>query len=120
MIYLLLILFFAHPTAKWMEGWMMVGTAVRLAIPMGLLNDTPGQNQPPMVIVEGPGDDVEREERRLTITYALTLDFAFSAPSGWPATLSHDELVSLGLLACLLISRSGHVFPRPSRSSTTE
>lgn len=73
---------------------MMVGSAVRLTVPMGLLNDTSGDIRAPNSIVEAPENDVEREERRLVVAYLMTLDFAFSAPSGWPVTLSHDELWS--------------------------
>jgi hypothetical protein len=74
--------------ARWLDGWTMIGTMTRLAIALGLMDNSPGS------ILPLPKNDHEREERRAAVAEIVALDAAFSASGNWPGTLPQGEMVS--------------------------
>ncbi|WVQ85870.1 hypothetical protein IAT38_008038 [Cryptococcus sp. DSM 104549] len=85
----------SQSNSRWTDGWMMIGTATRLAVCLGLLDhDTPPGHGPQIqrAILGPPKDDLEREERRAAMYYLLAFDATMSASSGWTSTLPVDEM----------------------------
>lgn len=90
----------ARLTSSWINGWMGIATAVRAAVPLGLMKNAPG---PTMINVMKPGTsllpppvgDWDREERRVLMFTILMFDVNASSSSGWPNMMMTDELVSL-------------------------
>jgi hypothetical protein len=96
--------------SSWINGWMGIATAVRAAIPLGLMKNAPG---PTIMKVMKPGSSLlpppignwDREERRVLMFTVLLFDINASSSSGWPNMMMTDELVSL--LYQRLLARTG-------------
>jgi hypothetical protein len=79
---------------------MGIATAVRAAIPLGLMTDAPGPTimnvvKPGSSLLPPPVGDWDREERRVLMFTVLLFDINASSSSGWPNMMMTDELVSL-------------------------
>ncbi|WWC65309.1 uncharacterized protein I303_107926 [Kwoniella dejecticola CBS 10117] len=84
-------------SAKWIEGWVMIGGAGRLAICLGLLDHQPDHFGMPALrqsILGPPKSDAEREERRAVMYYIVANDCISAASSGWPNTLPVAEMTT--------------------------
>ncbi|TYJ53884.1 hypothetical protein B9479_005433 [Cryptococcus floricola] len=85
--------------ARWMDCWILVGTATRLVICLGLLDahsHVQADNATPFrrTILAPPKDDVEREERRAAMWFLVLYDITLSASSGWTGALPMDEITT--------------------------
>jgi len=81
---------------------MGIATAVRAAIPLGLMKSTPGPTmtnimKPGTSLLPPPVEDWDREERRILMFTVLLFDINASSSSGWPNMMMTDELVSLAV-----------------------
>jgi hypothetical protein len=79
---------------------MGIATAVRAAIPLGLMKNAPGPTimkvmKPGSSLLPPPVGDWDREERRVLMFTVLLFDINASSSSGWPNMMMTDELVSL-------------------------
>ncbi|OCF78937.1 hypothetical protein I204_00881 [Kwoniella mangroviensis CBS 8886] len=84
-------------SAKWIEGWIIIGSGGRLAICLGLLDYQPDNFGMPALrqsILGPPKTDAEREERRAVMYYIMTYDCISAASSGWPNSLPIEELTA--------------------------
>ncbi|WRT70814.1 uncharacterized protein IL334_007813 [Kwoniella shivajii] len=84
-------------SAKWIEGWITIGSGGRLAICLGLLDHQPDDFGMPALrqsILSPPVNDAEREERRAVMYYIMTYDCLSAASSGWPNTLPIAEMTT--------------------------
>ncbi|WVW80553.1 hypothetical protein I302_102538 [Kwoniella bestiolae CBS 10118] len=84
-------------SAKWIEGWIIIGGGGRLAICLGLLDHQPDDFGMPALrqsILGPPRTDAEREERRAVMYYIMYYDCISAASSGWPNTLPTEELTA--------------------------
>ncbi|WVQ70792.1 hypothetical protein IAR50_000314 [Cryptococcus sp. DSM 104548] len=101
--------------ARWMDCWLMVGTASRLATCLELLYSSPprGDNPYRRSILSPPKDDAEREERRAAIWYLVLYDVTGSASSGWPGTLPMDEITAKFPAARTDFDRGGTIPENP-------
>ncbi|WWC72694.1 uncharacterized protein I206_106658 [Kwoniella pini CBS 10737] len=84
-------------SAKWIEGWVMIGGAGRLAICLGLLDHRPDHFGMPALrqsMLGPPKTDAEREERRAVMYYIVANDCISAASSGWPNTLPVNEMTT--------------------------
>jgi hypothetical protein len=78
---------------------MGIATAVRAAIPLGLMKNAIGPiignvMKPGTSLLPPPVADWDREERRVLMFTVLMFDINASSSSGWPNMMMTDELVS--------------------------
>ena len=74
----------------------MVGSMCRLAVPLGLLNDSKGGNaRIRNALLDSAIEEWDREERRLTMAFIMTMDVGCSTTSGWTSSLPLDEMVCI-------------------------
>ena len=78
---------------------MGIATAVRAAIPLGLMKNVSGPTmamtmKPGTSLLPPPIGDWDREERRVLMFTVLMFDINASSSSGWPNMMMTDELVS--------------------------
>ncbi|WVN89075.1 uncharacterized protein L203_104291 [Cryptococcus depauperatus CBS 7841] len=95
---LIILSHWTQANSRWMEGWVMTGTEIRLCVGLGLHQHQPSDTHAvPNIrrsILGPPENDAEREERRATIYYALCYDVTTSASSGWVGSMPYDELTA--------------------------
>ncbi|WVQ85932.1 hypothetical protein IAT38_008100 [Cryptococcus sp. DSM 104549] len=80
--------------SAWLDAWILIGSATRLAICLGLMSED-HQRGPPALrrsILGPPRDGAEREERRATVYTVMCYDSVSSMSSGWPGCMPLEEL----------------------------
>jgi len=115
---LAILLSFYYSRAQWFEGWLAGGALSRLLVPLGLHHaqetvvglGTAARAQilTRMALVPAAKDDVEREERRALVWWAVTADVAQSANSGLAGSFPIDEIVRSSSLAHADRARTFH------------
>ncbi|ODO00545.1 hypothetical protein L198_02864 [Cryptococcus wingfieldii CBS 7118] len=108
---LLVFNYWCQTTCRWMEGWMNIGAACRLATCLGLFSSLSYHHPPPhppadpaspfprpqtpvvqQSILGPPRTEAEREERLATAWMAFCQDSEAAVSSGWVNQLGVEEL----------------------------
>jgi len=82
---------------RWLDGWILSGRMISMAIALGLMYDPDSSNTDPVRktgMLPPAKHDWQREERRAIMSTVLITDMHYSAAGNWPGTLPPcDDIV---------------------------
>jgi len=82
---------------RWLDGWILNGRMISIAIALGLMDEQDSYNTDPVVksgMLPPVKHDWEREERRAIMSAVLATDLHYSAAGSWPGSLpAFEEIV---------------------------
>ncbi|RSH86973.1 hypothetical protein EHS25_003461 [Saitozyma podzolica] len=109
----------AQQSAKWVDGWIGLGSMARSCVPLGLMHD----EEPELSIFSSRRfrrgfmtpvtEDWDREERRAVMYYVICIDASFCSSSAYPGSILTEEVTAKFPGSKVEFENGGFMTPNP-------